>query len=257
MGFFDSIIGAVAGPLVGGLLGGASSKSASGGTQTAERTPWGPAVPWLTNQLEEGKKLQDYYTQNPFNQQQQTAYQNTFADIDNFRNNIAPGLFDKANSMLGYNYQRPSYSTPGLLGYGGNQQSNNAGNSFDENYYLQQKLKWLADNPDKASAAGWNGGNTQDLKAVMAQAGMTPSQHYAQYGRDEGISAVPNVFKPATGGSYGLLNFNPAVSAPVAQPQASQTAPAMGQADIDARIKEALAGQYNYFSPFYNGGAGG
>jgi hypothetical protein len=181
------------------LLGAFGSKKSSGGTQTQETTrqPWEPAVPWLTNQITQGQNLQNYYQNNPFNQQQQTAYQNTFADIDNFRNNIAPGLFDKANLMMGSQYQRPSYSRPGMVGY----------------------------------TPGSGGG-------LLSQSGQAET------------------FKMPQGGNYGLLSFAPQQAAPV--PAASEPQPAaMNQSDIDARIKEALAGQYNYFSPFYNGGAGG
>ena len=103
-----------------GAIGGAmiSRKGASGGTSTAERTPWEPAVPWLQNNLVQGQVLQDYYQKNPFNAQQQQAYGNLFGDLDNFRSNIAPWLYDKANGMMNSNYQRQSYARPGMAGYG-------------------------------------------------------------------------------------------------------------------------------------------
>ena len=102
---------------IGSIAGALGSKKSSGGTTTAERTPWEPAVPWLQNNLMQGQALQNYYQQNPFNEQQKQAYSNLFGDLDNFRANIAPGLYDKANGMMNSNYQRQSYARPGMAGY--------------------------------------------------------------------------------------------------------------------------------------------
>lgn len=104
------IIGAV-----GGLLGG---KKSSGGTQTAERTPWGPAQPWIQANIDAGQKLQDYYQQNPFNAQQRTGYDNLYANLDNFNGQIAPAMNQLANNMMARQYQRPTYARPGMAGYG-------------------------------------------------------------------------------------------------------------------------------------------
>lgn len=115
----ESIIGSVAGPLIGGLLGGSESGSGTGQTQTQSKEPWAEAAPWLKKQIEQGQLLQDHYTQNPFNSQQQTGYQNTFSDLNNFRSNIAPGLMQFANNaMTGQGYQRQQLAQPGQVGYG-------------------------------------------------------------------------------------------------------------------------------------------
>lgn len=106
-------IGAVA----GGLLGASGSKKSSGGTEQVKKEPWEAAQPWLKNLLTEGQDLQNYYKANPFNQQQQDAYNNIFSDMNMFRSQIAPGLFGKANEMMGSNYQRRSFDRPGLVGY--------------------------------------------------------------------------------------------------------------------------------------------
>ena len=95
-----AILGPVAGAVVGGLM------SDGGEQQTATKEPWSAAAPWLRQQLEQGQNLQAYYQQNPWNNLQQTAYQNTFSDIDNFRNSIAPGLMGFANRLMGQNYSR-------------------------------------------------------------------------------------------------------------------------------------------------------
>ncbi|HNI76295.1 MAG TPA: hypothetical protein PK363_07010 [Giesbergeria sp.] len=97
---FAAIAGPIAGAVVGGLM------SDGGEQQTATKEPWSAAAPWLRQQLEQGQNLQAYYQQNPWNNLQQTAYQNTFSDIDNFRNSIAPGLMGFANRLMGTNYSR-------------------------------------------------------------------------------------------------------------------------------------------------------
>ena len=97
----EAILGPVAGAVVGGLM-----SDGGGGAQTATKEPWGAAAPWLRQQLEQGQNLQAYYQQNPWNNLQQTAYQNTFSDIDQFRNSMAPGLMDFANRLMGTNYSR-------------------------------------------------------------------------------------------------------------------------------------------------------
>ncbi len=96
---------AIAGPIAGAVVGGLMSDG-GGGQQTATQEPWSAAAPWLRQQLEQGQKLQAYYQQNPWNNLQQTAYQNTFSDIDNFRSSMAPGLMDFANRLMGTNYSR-------------------------------------------------------------------------------------------------------------------------------------------------------
>lgn len=90
----------VAGGILGGLLGGGDDQ------QTASKEPWSEAAPWLKENIAQGRNLQAYYQQNPWNNLQQTAYQNTFSDIDSFRNSMAPGLMDFANRLMGQNYSR-------------------------------------------------------------------------------------------------------------------------------------------------------
>ena len=97
----EAILGPVAGAVIGGLM-----SDGGGEQQTATKEPWSAAAPWLRQQLEQGQNLQAYYQQNPWNNLQQTAYQNTFSDVDQFRNSMAPGLMDFANRLMGQNYSR-------------------------------------------------------------------------------------------------------------------------------------------------------
>lgn len=95
-----AILGPVLGATVGGLM------SDEGDTQTASKEPWSAAAPWLRENIDSGRNLQAYYQQNPWNNLQQNAYQNTYSDIDQFRNSMAPGLMDFANRLMGQNYSR-------------------------------------------------------------------------------------------------------------------------------------------------------
>ena len=109
---FAPLIGAV-----GGLLGGKKSSGGAASTQTQERTPWGPAQPWIQQNIADGQTLQKYYQQNPFNAQQQRGYDNLYANLDHFNGQIAPAMNQFANNMMASQYQRPQYSRPGQAGY--------------------------------------------------------------------------------------------------------------------------------------------
>lgn len=135
-----AILGPIAGSVVGGLMSDDSQQS-----QTASKEPWADAAPWLRENLRTGQGLQNYYQQNPFNPQQQTAYQNIFGDLDAFRNQMAPGLMGFANRLMGSSYQRGG-STAGANGggllAGGAQPTGGmmGAGSSDMNQALQQLL---------------------------------------------------------------------------------------------------------------------
>jgi len=110
--------GMIGSAVVGGVL--SRSQKSGGGTTTENKQPWAPAQPYILDSLKSGQQLRDYYRQNPFNPQQKTSYQNMFGDIDNFRQNTAPGLMDFANNAMGSNYQRQrGGAVGGGAGYGG------------------------------------------------------------------------------------------------------------------------------------------
>lgn len=94
--------GSTIGALIGGALGllGSGDRKAESG-----REPWGPAAEWMKQQIADGRALQDYYKQNPFNAIQRTAYENQLADANTFRQSL-PGLLDLANTGIGSQYVR-------------------------------------------------------------------------------------------------------------------------------------------------------
>lgn len=204
-----AILGPIAGSVVGGLMSGDSEQS-----QTASKEPWKDAAPWLRENLRTGQGLQGYYQQNPFNPQQQTAYQNTFGDIDAFRSQMAPGLMGFANKLMGSSYQRGG-STAGANGsvggggMGGLLSSGQAAQGGDMNAMIAQLI-------------GGQGGTSQ---------GGMPMQ--------QGIFSVPQ------GQSYGQIDWNAqnpfrngaidATSTPTAD---SQTVEEMVAAEIERQRRE-------------------
>ena len=104
-----AILGPVAGAVVGGVM--SDGGGGGGGQQTASKDPWGPAQKPLINSLDTGQGLEAYYQQNPFNPLQRVGYQNLFADLDNFRNVMAPQAMAFNNRMMNTNYQRKPAGT--------------------------------------------------------------------------------------------------------------------------------------------------
>lgn len=130
-----SILGAVAGPVIGGLLGGSSSSGTQqGGTQTANNDPWAAAQPWMKQNLTTGQNLQNYYQTNPFNAQQQNAYSNLGSGAD-YLNRAVPGLLQQFSQPTGFdrsnptarpsplNFSAPSVSPQLAHAYGGQMQA--------------------------------------------------------------------------------------------------------------------------------------
>lgn len=110
---------AVAGAAIGAV---GSSMKSDGGSTEAKREPWGPAVPWLTQNLKTGQDLQGFYQRNPFSAQQKTGMQNQLGMADQFNSQMMPGLMDFANKGMTSQYQRGSGGAPGSgAGYGGAQ----------------------------------------------------------------------------------------------------------------------------------------
>lgn len=105
---------AILGPIAGAVVGGLLSDDGGGQTQQQSRDPWGPAQPWLKEQISRGQALQNFYQQNPFGPQQKVAYQNLFGDIDNFRSQMLPGLLGLSSSLMNQPYQRSVPSAPGM-----------------------------------------------------------------------------------------------------------------------------------------------
>lgn len=64
------------------------------------------AMPYALENLKTNQALQQFYQQNPFNDQQKTGYQNANNLIDSFNSQTGPGLLGMANQMMSNGYQR-------------------------------------------------------------------------------------------------------------------------------------------------------
>jgi hypothetical protein len=85
-------------------LGGAALGALAGGdtTTSSQKDPWGPAQPYLKENLQRNSAMQDYYAKNPFSTEQKTAYQGLLDTLANNQAN-APAMAGMANSFMGSN----------------------------------------------------------------------------------------------------------------------------------------------------------
>lgn len=82
------------------------------------------ALPYISDNLRTNANLQKFYQNNPFSDQQKTGYQNQNNLADSFNGQVAPGLLNFANQMMGQGYSRQRGGTPGsVAGYGGSMQA--------------------------------------------------------------------------------------------------------------------------------------
>ena len=93
-------VGLLAGALAGGMAGGDTTTSSS-------RDPWGPAQPYLLDNLKTNAAMQKYYQANPFSNEQKQAYQgqadvyaNNQANAGNF-NQIANSFMQSNRGLMG------------------------------------------------------------------------------------------------------------------------------------------------------------
>jgi hypothetical protein len=85
-------------------LGGAALGALAGGdtTTSSQKDPWGPAQPYLKENLQRNSAMQDYYAKNPFSTEQKTAYQGLLDTLANNQAN-AGNMQGMANSFMGSN----------------------------------------------------------------------------------------------------------------------------------------------------------
>ena len=253
--------GSVAGAVVGGLMGGGGG----GGSQTASKEPWAEAAPWIKDNIKTGQDLQRYYQQNPFNSLQQTGYQNQFADLDHFRNQMAPGLMNFANKLMGSNYQRASAGTeigatnpyaaqammPAMLQKQAYQASQGGGQAGGQGLMGQGGQ---ATGPNGLPAS-WNGTGAVPLDGPVTQTSLLADP---MYGRPTGASTPSGgLFSAPQGQSYGLLDFlqlNPHTAANGIPKPAPAEDPKTVQQLIQEEMDRRAAAQVD---PYYaaNGGA--
>ncbi|MBT2300360.1 hypothetical protein J7E70_07770 [Variovorax paradoxus] len=102
--------GAVAGAAIG-VVGSSMSSGGGGGggqSQTATKEPWAPLQPWILNNATRGQNLQDQYAAQPFNAQQQGAFQNQ-ANQGAYMRGLVPDLLGQMQGQqLGFDRSNPN-----------------------------------------------------------------------------------------------------------------------------------------------------
>lgn len=238
---FGAVAASVAGAAVGGMMGGGGG----GESQTASKEPWEPARKPLTNSIGTLQDLERYYQQNPFNRLQQQGYQNTFSDLDQFRNQMQPGLMNFANNAMTSNYQRgPRNSQVEAMHGGGMQQGNTRPQMMSQGpdgSYAPQGGGGLA------GAIGQMGSGIRAPNGVMGllQGGADASSAYnaMPQGQEQGtpgglLGAAQGVFQAPSQGNYGLLDFaqlNPFTATNGIPKPPAEAAPAAKTPEQDAQ----------------------
>lgn len=114
-----SIAAPVIGAVASSALSGGSSSNGGAGTQTQSKEPWAAAQPWILNNLVQGQALQNQYTQNPFNSQQQAAY-GRMGNQTAYMGGLVPSLLGQlSGQQLGYNRSNPN-ARPQAFNFDGN-----------------------------------------------------------------------------------------------------------------------------------------
>lgn len=186
-------------PIAGAVVGGLMSDGGGGSTQTTNE-PWAPLQKPLINNANTGQDLERYYQQNPFNPLQRTGYQNLFSDLDQFRNQIQPGLAQFANDMMQSNYQRGPRNSQVEAMQGQMPMQN-----------TKQPMMMQQGQDGVYSTKPMQQGGAGGLLSAMGQAGMSPINPNQSMAGNLPQGLLANVqqgpFQASTPGNYGLLDF--------------------------------------------------
>lgn len=234
------MIGSAAVGAVGsGLLGG----SGSSGNVGSKVEPWAPAQPYILDQLKNNQTLQDFYKQKPFNQQQQTSYQNTFNDLDQFRSQTVPGLMDFANGAMTNNYQRQRGGAPGsMAGYSAPAAQSAQPSQFDGLMaMLTSKAQEQAQPAPQAQQEPQPTGLLSSPQPAIQPSGLVSTGQPGPFSGSSQSQQLPPAMQPAAqpqtapAGSYGQVNFaaqNPFANVPAPAAPVQATAQAMTLEEI-------------------------
>ena len=101
----------------------ANDKNGGAGASTQSKDPWMQATPWIMNNMQQGQNLQNQLTAQPFSQQQQQAYNNSYAQSDYMRNLVPSLLGQMQNQQVGFDRSNPTarekaWDWAGLMGSG-------------------------------------------------------------------------------------------------------------------------------------------
>lgn len=200
--------------LAGGLLGALGSGD-SKQTQSAEKTPWGPSQGWLTNNINSGQQLQDYYQRNPLSADQLQAYANSKAlsggarsMFGNLTNQInSTQFFDRSNPL-----GRPQALQFTSQGYGDAQASGTGGGlSAPFNSFSRPAASQVQSNPfgtGISDRGGSGGGNKQEAGWYQTTTPEERMAFFADHPFQAGITGLLNEYATKLPYIGGLLDPN-------------------------------------------------
>lgn len=196
----------IAGAVASGVVSKAMSKGSSGGSSSTDKSPWGPAQPFLEDLVKDGQSLYANYQQNPFSDAQKTAYQNQFTMNDMFNNELMPALGKGLSGLLGPSFGDIggilsgglSRRNSGLLGFASQSQNYTpeqiagAGQFIRQNIENPGLIKQEANRLGLSNADVLRAAQTQDPNIAMNQVNQFMGRQDPQYARP----------------SFGLIDFS-------------------------------------------------
>lgn len=200
------VAASVAGAAVTSAMSDKGSKSNGGaGTQTATKEPWAAAQPWILNNMQTGQALQNQYAAQPFNAQQQQAYQNQ-GNQSNYMRAVVPSLLGQmSGQQLGFDRSNPN-ARPAAFNFNG---TGSDGSGQGGLLGLLTSTPQSAVNLNPAPQAQAAGNFTQQTQSAdpaqqymsILRAGMTPEQ------------MAKNGIDPMAGmnGGYGSFKYGSAM----------------------------------------------
>src|SRR6476659_8253107 len=105
---WGAIGGAAVGVVGNALMSGGGSSNGGAGTQTTSKEPWAMAQPWIMNNLASGQRLQSQYEAQPFNAQQQQAFQNQANQGAYMRAAVPSLLRQMQGQQVGFDRSNPN-----------------------------------------------------------------------------------------------------------------------------------------------------
>jgi hypothetical protein len=100
--------GAAATAVIGGAMSDGGKSNGGAGTQTQSSEPWRQAQPWIMNNLASGQRLQSQYEAQPFNAQQQQAFQNQANQGAYMRAAVPSLLRQMQGQQVGFDRSNPN-----------------------------------------------------------------------------------------------------------------------------------------------------
>lgn len=239
----------IAASMAGAAVTGAMNKKSSGGSSTSSTEPWAPAQDLLKGVLGDAGDLRTYYQQNPFNDLQKTAYQNQFNQLDNFNNQIVPGLMQGLQGLLG-----PQFGNIGL----GASRAQQAQQAPARPAWTQDQLReggeFIRDNIENPAAVRERAGLLGLTNADLLQAAQTQDPNIRMNQVEQFMGRQDPQYAKQSFGQIDWNTLNPWRNGGIQQVQAQQAQALANETPEQRRLREEQ--EYWQWMMNYSAGAG-